>query len=162
MKVVLDASAIISGIQMDDDNEYYISANALNEIRDKNTRLKTELAINEGILKSAHPEEKSVQQVRKKAESLGEEEALSEADITILALALELKTKSENVLLTTDDYGIQNVATALSINYTSISERGIKKVLAWNYVCTGCGQRYGKNVPLCEICGRNVKRRVKR
>ncbi len=161
MKVVLDTSAIISGVQMDDDNEYYISADALSEIRDQNARLKAELAINEGRLKTAEPEEKSLQRVRKKAESLGEDEALSEADITILALAFELKKKS-NVLLTTDDFGIQNMAEALSINYISIAERRIKKVLAWNYVCTGCDQKYEKNVLLCEICGSNVKRRVKR
>jgi UPF0271 protein len=161
MKVVLDTSAIISGVQMDDDNEYYISADALSEIRDPNARLKAELAINEGRLKTAHPEERWIQQVRKKAKSLGEDEALSEADISILALAFEIKKKSD-VLLTTDDFGIQNVAEALSINYVSITERGIKKVLAWNYVCTGCGQKYEKNVLLCEICGSNVKRRVKR
>jgi UPF0271 protein len=162
MKFILDASAIISGVQMDDANEYYITAEALNEIREKNARLKSELAIIEGILKTVNPEERSVQQVKKKVEFLGEEEALSDADISILALAFELKNKGEEVLLSTDDFGIQNVAKALSINYTSIAERGIKKVLAWNYVCTGCGQRYGKNVLLCEICGRNVKRRVKR
>jgi UPF0271 protein len=78
-----------------------------------------------------------------------------------LALALEFKGKGKDVILATDDYGIQNIASALSINYASIAERGIKKILAWNYVCTGCGQKYDKNLVLCAICGSRVKRRVK-
>ena len=162
MKVVLDTSAILAGLQFDDDKEYFITDETLREIKDKDALLRIEVKRNEDSVRIAAPEERSIQAVKKKLGQLGEEESLSEADVMALSLALELKERGEEVVLATDDYGIQNVAGSLSISYATVAEKGIKKILTWHFICTGCGQGYDKNVVLCEICGSKVKRRAAR
>jgi rRNA maturation endonuclease Nob1 len=163
MKVVLDTSAIISGLHAsEDENEYYITAEVLKEIKDENARLKVELTIKEGKIMVEEPQKRFIEQIKKQAKILGEDESLSDADKAVLSLALGFKEIWEDVLIVSDDYGIQNVSSSLSINFASIGEKGIKRVLTWHYVCRGCGQNYEKNVNYCEICGSRVKRRVKR
>jgi UPF0271 protein len=162
MKVVFDTSAVLAGLEPHDDEEYFITNEALKEIKDKTFLLKVSLTIKEGKLRVASPKEKSIQRILKKVEELGEEGSLSDADIAALSLALELKEKGGKVNIVTDDYGIQNVAGSLSLSYTPITEKGIKKIIKWHYICTGCGQVYDKNVVYCEICASKVKRRAKR
>jgi UPF0271 protein len=163
MKVVLDTSAIISGLPgSEDGNEYYVTPEVLKEIKDENARLKVELTVKEGKTRVVQPRERFIAQIKKQAQGLGEDESLSEADLTVISLAIEFKEKGEDVLIVSDDYGIQNVASSLSIKFASIGEKGIKRVLAWHYICRGCGQSYEKNVNYCGLCGNKVKRRVKR
>jgi UPF0271 protein len=162
MKIVLDTSAILSGLEIEDDKEYYTTPEVVNEIQDKNAKLKVELSFKDGDLKLIQPQKRFSENVNKKVELLGEIDSLSDTDKSILALALEIKGQGDDVLIATDDYSIQNVAESLSLKYISIKEGGIKKILAWNYVCIGCGQRYDKNIILCETCGNMVKKRVKR
>lgn len=162
MKIVLDTSAILSGMNFSDDNRYLITENVKRELKRGEDLMRVEMAEKEGVLRVAEPKERYVAAVRRKAEALGEDRALSEADITTLSLALELREKGEEAVLATDDYGIQNIAKALSINYAAITEKGISKVLTWHYVCLGCGQGYDRDIKLCEICGSKLKRRVKR
>jgi rRNA maturation endonuclease Nob1 len=121
MLIVLDTSAIIAGVQVDDKNEYLITKNVLLELENKNSLLKAELSIKSGQLKVVEPDKSSVLKIKKKVEELGEGDSLSDADIMTLALALEFKGKGKDVILATDDYGIQNIASALTINYASIA-----------------------------------------
>jgi rRNA maturation endonuclease Nob1 len=162
MKIVLDTSAIIAGLHFDDGNEYLLVNETLEELKERDVRMRVEIAEKEGVIGVARSHDRSFRAVKKRIQKLGEEEALSDADVMTLSLAFELQEKGEDVILATDDFGIQNIARSLSIQYASIAERGIKKVLAWQYVCKGCGQEYDKNILFCEICGSQVKRRVKR
>ncbi len=161
MKVVLDTSAILSGFHLKDDLEYFVTSEVLDEVRDREALLRLELAKKDGSLKVAAPGEQHLVAVKKAAESLGEDAALSDADISTLAIALEFKDGGDEVVIVSDDYGIQNVASSLNIKYLSLTERGIDRIFSWHYICTGCGERYEKNILLCEICGSKVKRRVK-
>ena len=162
MTVVLDTGAILAGIDFAGEDRYYITPLAFAELINPNARLKAEIAASEGCLKIIAPDENSIKDVRKTTASLGESDALSPADIETLALALQLKSEDENLILATDDYAVQNTAKALKIKFKSITERGIKKQLSWTYICTGCRREYDKAQPQCIDCGNIVKRRVKR
>ena len=72
--------------------------------------------------------------------------------MTVIALAIDL-----NGTIWTDDYSIQNVARILGIGFKPVGMEGIKKVVKWNYKCTGCGKWYKDNQPDCPICGSALK-----
>ena len=80
----------------------------------------------------------------------------SEADKELLALALEFRAP-----IATDDYGIQNIAKELGIEFIPVALEGIKKVIAWEYYCSGCRKKH-KKTGVCKACGARIKRRVKK
>ncbi len=162
MKVVLDASAVLAGVQPEKDHEYLITPQVVAEIKENNAFLKVELNIDEGNLRVKAPRDEYFNKVMEEAATIGEAESLSKPDISSVALAFELKEKGVNVVLATDDHGIQNLAEFLEINYVPITEEGIKRRLKWHFMCTGCGQEYGSNLIYCEICGSRVKRRPRK
>ena len=84
-------------------------------------------------------------------------DTLSEADIGILALALDL-----DGVLYTDDYGIQNVARKLGIDVRSIITEGVKEEFIWRKVCKGCKKMYPMDYKeeICEICGGILERKM--
>ena len=92
---------------------------------------------------------KVVKDVAKKSGDLGR---LSDIDITVIALALDL----DGIILT-DDYSIQNVSKIMNIPYKAVGTEGIKKVEKWNYRCTGCGKWFKENSPECPICGHAMR-----
>jgi len=79
----------------------------------------------------------------------------SEADKELLALALEFRAP-----LATDDYGIQNIAKRLGIKFVPVAQEGIKKVISWDYYCSGCRKKSGKS-GVCKVCGARIKRKPK-
>jgi len=98
----------------------------------------------------------------KSAASTGDIDRLSETDISIIALAIEM----ENVLVLTDDFRIQNVLRSLDIRFQpagEIGERTVKEVWNWTFRCRGCG-RYFEEEPGqdCPICGSAIKHTRKR
>jgi UPF0271 protein len=96
--------------------------------------------------------------ITKIAIALGENTRLSSADITLLALAEELKQQpNHEILLITDDYSIQNLAKHLNIPYSSITQRGIIKKFKWSSRCRGCGKQFPQIIPICPICGKQTQ-----
>ena len=88
---------------------------------------------------------------------------ISEADKELLALAIEFKAP-----VVTDDYGIQNIAKKLGVEFIPVEQEGIKKVIEWEYYCSGCRKNMGrrgdgarKTSGTCRDCGGRIKRRAK-
>ena len=94
------------------------------------------------------PREEYVKRVEEAAEELGEE--LSETDVQVLALALELGAP-----LVTDDAGVQNVACFLEIPFEGVHFR-ITHLIFWERRCRKCGYR-GKE-KTCPVCGVKTQR----
>ena len=94
----------------------------------------------------------SIDSVRAVAKKSGDIGRLSDVDVTVIALALDL----EGVILT-DDYSIQNVAKIMNIEYKPVGMKGIKKVEKWNYQCTGCKKWFKEPSPECPICGHTLR-----
>jgi endoribonuclease Nob1 len=104
-----------------------------------------------GGLKIESPLKTDVEIVTEKAKSTGDYFRLSQADIDLLAKALELSGT-----LVTDDYSIQNVAARLGIETQPIQQARIKRVLKWRRRCVGCGRLY-QSEAVCPVCGSDVK-----
>ena len=110
-----------------------------------------------GLLRVSDCTSPSVNSVKAAAERSGDIGRLSDVDISVIALALDVKG-----IILTDDYSIQNVSKILGIEYRPIGTSGIKKVEKWNYRCNGCGKWFKENVKECPICGHSTRSHRKR
>lgn len=124
-------------------------------------RLKTALEV--GKLKVQAPKEKFLDKVKAIAANVGDAFLLSETDLQVLALALELKTYY-CVLIVTDDYSIQNVSKKIGIKFASLSTFGIRRLIKWIRYCPACYRKYPANANFrkCTVCGIELKRKPQR
>ncbi len=84
----------------------------------------------------------------------------SKTDMLLVAVALDFRKKNKDYIIITDDYGVQNLAKVLKVNYSGLSQEGIKKPIAWNGKCSACGHK--TNEKICSECGSKVKFMAKR
>lgn len=152
---ILDASYILHSNLDFSSGKYLITNSVLEEIIAENARISIENAIKRGIIKIKEPKKEFIDSVIDEAKKTGDLEYLSNADIEILALALETKYK-----ILTDDYAIQNVASSLGLTYEKFLQRGIKKRLRWIKICEGCKRKYSHNSAekFCSFCGSLLKK----
>ena len=118
-------------------------------------------AVENGKLKIRKPSKASVDQVKASATTIGDTFFLSEADVEVLALALELKAQGDSPLIATDDYSIQNVANQMGIQFAPLATFGIRYRLEWIRYCPACHRRYPADYKSrrCEVCGTELKRK---
>ncbi len=121
-------------------------------------------AIESGKVKIKIPQEEYLNKIRTSANKIGDSYLLSETDIQLLALALELKTEGEYPEIVTDDYSIQNVAKQNNIDFYALTTFGIRQLLEWIRYCPACYKEYSINstVNTCQVCGTELKRKPKR
>jgi UPF0271 protein len=158
---ILDTSAFLSGRPLDFENVVLITTSSIeNEInpggRDyQNLQYLKEIGL---ILKKPTSEsKKKIQTISKKT---GDYERLSDFDKEILALALDEQKLQPMVIILTDDYSIQNIASSLKIMFKSIIQEGITKKFKWITRCSGCGKKFKDNISICPICGSETKKTV--
>lgn len=118
-------------------------------------------AVESGKLKVKMPEEHSVQKIKEASKTVGDVLYLSEADMHVLALALELKKEGYSPFIVTDDYSIQNVAHQINVDFTSLMTFGIRFRFYWILYCPACHHKYPADYKLkkCKICGTELKRK---
>ena len=122
------------------------------------TEVSTVYYQNDEIKKIHHviltPNKDTLEEVQRVSNKTGDQNKLSDTDIEIIAIALDLK-KNENVevIILTDDYSIQNLSNELNIKFESINQSGITKKFKWVSRCRGCGKKFKDNVKICPICG---------
>jgi len=95
------------------------------------------------------------------AKAAGSAARLSEADVSILGLALEEAGKGT---LLSDDYTVLDVAARLKIPAKPVTKEGITGVKDWSARCKGCGRRYAAESAAkpCPVCGSEVRLVTKR
>ncbi len=114
-----------------------------------------------GLLKIGAASSDSTRRISERVGKLGEGK-LSNADLSILALTLELKEHGFEPTLLSDDFSIQNLAKSLALPYLSYTSKGIKRGISWVLYCPACGRTVdGINSKECDICGSILKRRPK-
>ncbi|WP_297499564.1 type II toxin-antitoxin system VapC family toxin [Thermococcus sp.] len=147
--LIIDTAIFIQGV----DVEGVTTPKVVEEVKDPESKLFLEGLISAGKVRVLVPSKESVEAVKEASKKTGELNELSEADLEVLALAYELRG-----VLFTDDYNLQNVAKTLGIEFRTL-KRGIKRVIRWNYVCIGCGKRFGGMPPggVCPDCGSPVR-----
>ena len=109
-----------------------------------------------GKLKVIDPEPRHVSAVKKAAEKTGDLQKLSQADVSVLALAMQLES-----VLVTDDYALANVAMTMGVSVSSSSGKGIKEVRKWTSYCSACGKAFGPKETECPLCGNKLKRKYR-
>jgi UPF0271 protein len=110
------------------------------------------------------PKSSVFQDVQEASRKVGDMRYLSEADMQVLALALELKGRGLSPVIVTDDYSIQNVANKIDVEFTSLMTFGIKFRFKWILYCPACYRKYPPDYKfkVCEVCGTELKRKPKK
>lgn len=152
MNIVCDASFFFGSFPVW--GHLWTTPQVVAELRDLASKSRFDALREEGLVIS-EPARTSCARVREAALSSGDQGVLSEADISILALAYEISGE-----IVTDDFAIQNVAAALEITIRPIFQRRAKKRL-WKLVCTGCGRVVQEEYADCPVCGSLLRRRNK-
>lgn len=104
------------------------------------------------------------QKVKGASSRTGDSKSLSDADISILAVSLDLRMSraGQDVILVTDDFAVRNVAEAMGINLSETSIRGGGKTITWVTYCKGCGKEYlDHKGTVCDVCGTKLSRKPK-
>ena len=164
--IVLDTSALLAGFDpFSISEEQYTIPMVKAEITGGSmlgVRFKT--AIESGKLKVKAPDKTFLDAVKTSANIIGDTFFLSETDLQILALALELKAHGFSPLIATDDYSIQNVADQMNIEFVSLATFGIRFRLQWLRYCPACRRKYPADYKFskCEVCGTELKRKPMR
>lgn len=93
----------------------------------------------------------------------GDLQKLSNTDISIIALGMQLKRNGYYVTIVSDDYSIQNVVKFSGLNFSPVMTRGISRTIRWFLYCSGCGKVfYDSNIVICDVCGTKLKRKMRR
>ena len=164
--VVLDTSAFVAGFDPFSLSEEQVTVPKVEEEIRRNSmnKLRFETALENGRVKVKAPSQEFMNQIRTSSTKVGDWFKLSETDIELLALALELKATGYNPQIVSDDYSIQNVATQLNIEFSPLATFGIKRLLELIRYCPACYREYPANssVKECKVCGTALKRKPRR
>jgi len=148
MVMILDSSALFSMEDLPSD-DIAVPPGVVDELRRYNDPRVDRWG---DLLRISECTERSVSKVRDIAIRSGDAGRLSDVDVSVIALAMDL----DGIVLT-DDFSIQNVCKIMGIEYRSVGTEGIKKVERWNYRCVGCGKWYKEKMNDCPICGSPMK-----
>lgn len=160
---VLDASAFINGFKITENNNYTVPEITA-ELKDFESRLTFDMAIDEGKLNVQDVPSPYVNSVNEIISESGDILRLSIPDKKLISLAYMLVEKGFNVKVISDDYTIQNTLKIMGIPFSGIITDGIKEIYNWKKVCQGCKKEFDEDYPFddCEICGSKIfKKRIK-
>ncbi len=155
---VLDSTAFYAGIPYQGNGRYYTTYLVLEEVKHHNvgsSLIHTRVQVTE-------PSPESVAKVRSTASKTGDIGALSQTDVSLLALALDMTTMESGVHLVTDDFAVRNVAEILAIPLSETSMKGGEwKNITWKLFCKGCGKLYtNPKLTECPVCGTKLVRKA--
>jgi len=164
--VVLDTSAFLAGYDPFAHKEEQITVPKVEEeiLRNSMIKMRFETAIESGKVRVKSPTKEFSDSAKASASKVGDSFKLSEVDMQLLALALELKSEGCKPQIVTDDYSIQNVATQIGIEFLAVATFGIKRLLEWIRYCPACHRQYPANTKTkeCQVCGTELKRKPRR
>lgn len=154
---VLDASAFYAGTPFLSGKKCLTTAAVFDEVSHiKKSHAALDALMDAGNLVIIDPDKKSLDAISAAARKTGDLVRLSPADISVLALALQL-----GVTLVSDDYSVANVAVTIGIRTESSSGKGIREARKWTSYCSGCGRAFAPDKKECPLCGNALKRRYR-
>ncbi|MBI2185273.1 MAG: hypothetical protein HYU39_10005 [Thaumarchaeota archaeon] len=158
MVLVFDATAFYAGIPFGGAAKGCTTPQVIVEVcRDELRAAVVEGALASGKLEVREGSLSRAGKVVETASASGDLAKLSVADISVLALALELK-EQYSLILVSDDYAVANVARALGLKHRSAKKDF--RLVRWLWYCPGCGKTFhGKVRKICDVCGSEVKRK---
>jgi len=136
---VLDSTAFYAGIPYQGNGRYYTTYLVLEEVKHHNvgsSLIHTRVQVTE-------PTTESLNKVKSTAAKTGDIGALSQTDMSLLALGLDLMGRDGGASLVSDDFAVRNVAEVLSIPLAPTTLKGGEwKNITWKIYCRGCGKIY--------------------
>ena len=155
---VLDSTAFYAGIPYQGSGRYFTTYLVLQEVKHHSvgsSLIHTRVQVTE-------PSPESLTRVKTTASKTGDLGALSQTDMSLLALALDLSTVEGGVSLVSDDFAVRNVAEVLSIPLAQTSMKGGEwKNITWKIYCRGCGREYtNPKLTVCPVCGTQLARKA--
>jgi len=164
--IVLDTSAFIAGFDplAVPEKQYTVPEVKKELIAGSMPWMRFNAAIENKKLMIRSPKDSFFQEIQEASRKVGDMRYLSEVDLQVLALALELKGRGLSPLIITDDYSIQNVANKIDVEFASLMTFGIKFRFKWILYCPACFRKYPSDYrfKICEVCGTELKRKPKK
>ena len=161
--MVLDTSAFIAGFDPLSivDDVYSVGAVEVELASGSLPWVRFKTAVENGKLKLKAPRAEFLDRVKESSRDVGDMFFLSDVDLQVLALALELKSAGNEPFIVTDDYSIQNVANQLGLEFAPLMTFGIRFRLHWIRYCPACRRKYPPDYKhkKCEVCGTELKRK---
>ncbi len=152
---ILDATSFYAGIPFASQEKHYTTSLVYEEIKHiKKHHDAVNTLMELGRLELQDPGKQFVEKVIQKAKQTGDFSELSNGDISVIALSLQL-----NGDIITDDFAVSNVAKQLGIKILPVMTSGISKVLQRSLYCIACQKEFdsGKH---CPVCGTILKKRL--
>ncbi|MGC8505179.1 MAG: NOB1 family endonuclease [Thermoplasmata archaeon] len=149
--IVLDTSAFIARNFNFTDPDTVVPASVMGEIR--KGKLKRSLDYADEMLNVRTPGKPYRESVMDYARKTGDLNVLSDTDIDVIALGLEM-----GGTVMTDDFAIQNVCRVMGISVIPATNLFIGKTIRWTYRCTGCRKYFKSYREKCDVCGHEVRR----
>lgn len=121
---VLDTSALLLGFG--EVENLYTTEQAIEEVVYGELQVaRLEAMLDSGIIKKITPRQETLKFI----ESLSKQRRarLSETDLSILAAAIDLSEKFEEIYIVTDDYQVQNLAIKLGLKFIPLKHPGISE-----------------------------------
>ncbi|QGA53387.1 DNA-binding protein [Sulfolobus sp. E5-1-F] len=154
MHIIFDTSAFLAGLQLSLD-KIYTTQEVINEVKDRYSRFNLEIAISSGKVIIMKPSPKSLEKVIKVL-NITRERKLSNTDISIIALALDLQPS----VVLTDDLSVQNTLKHLGIQFSSVKiNKKVEKSFKFKYICIDCKREFNIDHRECPYCGGKVVKR---
>jgi rRNA maturation endonuclease Nob1 len=159
--LVLDTSAFIMGFNPTRPGEVY-TVEAVEDELSKGTMTQLRFHVNKekGTVILRSPSPRAIESVEAVSAKAGEKGHVSRADREVVALALDLKQDGQDPVIVSDDYGVQNMAEHLHLNYGSLANFGIAHKFDWIMYCPACHRRSTGPEKTCRVCGTELKRKV--
>lgn len=155
---VLDSTAFYAGIPYQGSGRYFTTYLVLEEVKHHNVRS----SLIHSRVQVTEPSSESLNKVKSTAVKTGDIGALSQTDLSLLALGLDLKNGEGGVSLVSDDFAVRNVAEVLSIPLAPTAMKGGEwKSITWKIYCRGCGKTYtNPKLTVCPVCGTQLVRKA--
>ena len=122
MTLVLDSAAFINDSFFEREEDCFTVQEVVGELKDFKSKQLAEAAIASGKLKISFVNPVSLKIVKKIAEEVGSSAHLSETDLKVVALAVQLNAK-----VISDDYTVQNLCAHIGLDYEGVLRGKIKE-----------------------------------
>jgi UPF0271 protein len=161
---VLDAAALLSNwTQRNPDSKFVTTQGILDELRNRPSRERAERLVLIGRMRVADPDPDSVRTVNLAASKLGDLQVLSDNDVSLLAIALNIRSAEKTVSVVSSDLSVLNTATALGFGIIDLTTK-MRRQITWVLRCPACGhnEQQGSRESECPVCGTKLTRRHKK
>ena len=131
MLFLLDAGALINSVSFsfEKGNQYITTPYVDVELKDFKSKLLAQQAIEQGLLSIEAPKQEFLIKANEKLAETNSR--ISKTDVSVFALALQLKSENKKFTVITDDYSIQNALLKEKINFEDVLRGKIKRPIAF-------------------------------